>query len=73
MPMTSQRRNQGEPLEPRLVFAAAMVEQTVSVFGRLDAAFNNAGVQFPAVETADASVEEFDRVNAINLRGVSTA
>ena len=47
-----------------------MVEQTVSTFGRLDAAFNNAGVQSPAVETADASGEEFDRVNAINLRGV---
>jgi NAD(P)-dependent dehydrogenase (short-subunit alcohol dehydrogenase family) len=26
---------------------AAMVEQTVSTFGRLDAAFNNAGVQAP--------------------------
>jgi NAD(P)-dependent dehydrogenase (short-subunit alcohol dehydrogenase family) len=49
---------------------AAMIEQTVSTFGRLDAAFNNAGVQSPAVETADASGEEFDRVNAINLRGV---
>jgi NAD(P)-dependent dehydrogenase (short-subunit alcohol dehydrogenase family) len=49
---------------------AAMVEQTVSKFGRLDAAFNNAGVQSPIAETADASVEEFDRVNAINLRGV---
>jgi NAD(P)-dependent dehydrogenase (short-subunit alcohol dehydrogenase family) len=49
---------------------AAMVEQTVSTFGRLDAAYNNAGVQSPAVETADASDEEFDRVNAINLRGV---
>jgi NAD(P)-dependent dehydrogenase (short-subunit alcohol dehydrogenase family) len=49
---------------------AAMVEQTVSSFGRLDAAFNNAGVQSPAVETADASGEEFDRVIAINLRGV---
>ena len=47
-----------------------MVEQTVSTFGRLDAAYNNAGVQSPAVETADASGEEFDRVNAINLRGV---
>jgi NAD(P)-dependent dehydrogenase (short-subunit alcohol dehydrogenase family) len=32
-----------------------MVEQIVSTFGRLDAAFNNAGVQSPAVETADAS------------------
>ena len=49
---------------------AAMIEQTVSTFGCLDAAFNNAGVQSPAVETADASGEEFERVNAINLRGV---
>ena len=48
----------------------AMVEQTVSVFGRLDAAFNNAGVQSLAVETADATSGEFDRVNAINLRSV---
>lgn len=49
---------------------AAMIEQTVSTYGHLDAAFNNAGVQSPAVETADASGDEFDRVNAINLRGV---
>src|SRR5438477_1338534 len=49
---------------------AAMIEQTVSTFGRLDAAYNNAGVQSPAVETTDASGEEFDRVHAINLRGV---
>src|SRR5947207_3394766 len=49
---------------------AAMVRQTVSTFGRLDAAFNNAGVQSPLAETADASAEDFDRVNAINLRGV---
>src|SRR5205809_4465899 len=27
---------------------AAMVKQTVSAFGRLDAAFNNAGIQSPA-------------------------
>jgi NAD(P)-dependent dehydrogenase (short-subunit alcohol dehydrogenase family) len=48
----------------------AMVEQTVSAFGHLDAAFNNAGVQSLAIETADATSQEFDRVNAINLRGV---
>src|SRR6266566_3318473 len=48
----------------------AMVEETLSAFGRLDAAFNNAGVQSPIAETADASGEEFDRVNAINLRGI---
>ncbi len=49
---------------------AAMVEQAVATFGRLDAAFNNAGVQSPVAETADASGEDFDRVHAINLRGV---
>jgi len=47
-----------------------MVAQIVSTFGRLDAAFNNAGVQSLAAETADATSEEFDRVNAINLRSV---
>ena len=47
-----------------------MIEQTVSAFGRLDAAFNNAGVQSPPVETADTTSEEFDRVNAINLKSV---
>src|SRR5213593_2131947 len=49
---------------------AAMVAQTLSTFGRLDAAFNNAGVQSPAKELADVSGEEFERVNGINLRGV---
>jgi NAD(P)-dependent dehydrogenase (short-subunit alcohol dehydrogenase family) len=47
-----------------------MVEQTVSTFGRLDAAFNNAGVQSPLAETADASGEDFDHVTGVNLRGV---
>ncbi len=49
---------------------AAMIDRTVAALGRLDAAFNNAGVMVPAVETADASGDDFDRVNAINLRGV---
>jgi NAD(P)-dependent dehydrogenase (short-subunit alcohol dehydrogenase family) len=49
---------------------AAMVAQTISTFGRLDAAFNNAGIQSPAVEMADVSGEEFERVNGINLHGV---
>jgi NAD(P)-dependent dehydrogenase (short-subunit alcohol dehydrogenase family) len=49
---------------------AALVEQAVSTFGRLDAAFNNAGVQVPVTGTADASGDDFDRAIAINLRGV---
>jgi NAD(P)-dependent dehydrogenase (short-subunit alcohol dehydrogenase family) len=49
---------------------AAMVERTVATFGRLDAAFNNAGIQIPSSEIADQSAEDYDRINAINLRGV---
>jgi len=49
---------------------ASMIERTVSSFGRLDAAFNNAGVMQRRVETADISGDEWDRVLAINLRGV---
>jgi NAD(P)-dependent dehydrogenase (short-subunit alcohol dehydrogenase family) len=47
-----------------------MVERAVSAFGRLDAAFNNAGMHVPVAETADASGEDFDRLMAVNLRGV---
>jgi NAD(P)-dependent dehydrogenase (short-subunit alcohol dehydrogenase family) len=47
-----------------------LIQQTLSTFGRLDAAFNNAGVQSALSDTADATGEEFDRVNGINLRGV---
>jgi NAD(P)-dependent dehydrogenase (short-subunit alcohol dehydrogenase family) len=49
---------------------AAMVEQTVRTFGRLDAAYNNAGIQSPAMEIADVTSVEYDRVMDINLRGV---
>ena len=49
---------------------AAAIAETVSVFGRLDAAYNNAGLHAPSVETADALAEDFDRVIAVNLRGV---
>lgn len=48
----------------------AMVERTVATFGRLDSAYNNAGVQNVVAEAADASREDFDRVMSINLRGV---
>jgi NAD(P)-dependent dehydrogenase (short-subunit alcohol dehydrogenase family) len=48
----------------------AMVKQTVATFGRLDAAYNNAGVQNALAETADATREDYDRVMGINLRGV---
>ncbi|MEV5521978.1 glucose 1-dehydrogenase [Streptomyces pseudogriseolus] len=49
---------------------AAMVAQTVSAFGRLDMAFNGAGLHVPVTETADALAEDFDLAIAVNLRGV---
>ena len=49
---------------------AAMIERTVAEFGRLDAAFNNAGVMARIAPVADTSRDEWDRVIGINLRGV---
>src|SRR5436305_10265936 len=49
---------------------AAMVDRTVAEFGRLDAAFNNAGVMARIAPTADSTREEWERVIGINLRGV---
>jgi NAD(P)-dependent dehydrogenase (short-subunit alcohol dehydrogenase family) len=48
----------------------AMVERTVAEFGRLDAAFNNAGVMAHIAPTAASTREEWDRVIGINLRGI---
>ena len=47
-----------------------MVDQTVATFGRLDFAFNNAGVQSPVAETADADPKDYDFVMDVNLRGI---
>jgi NAD(P)-dependent dehydrogenase (short-subunit alcohol dehydrogenase family) len=49
---------------------AAMVDRTVAEFGRLDAAFNNAGVMAHIAPIADSTPEDWDRVIGINLRGV---
>jgi NAD(P)-dependent dehydrogenase (short-subunit alcohol dehydrogenase family) len=49
---------------------AAMIDRTVEELGRLDAAFNNAGVMARIAAVADSTREEWDRVIGINLRGV---
>jgi len=49
---------------------AALVDHTVATYGRLDMAFNNAGIQVPPSDAADEPAGIFERVNAINLRGV---
>lgn len=47
-----------------------MVRRTVEEFGRLDAAFNNAGVMARIAPTAESTREDWERVIGINLRGV---
>jgi NAD(P)-dependent dehydrogenase (short-subunit alcohol dehydrogenase family) len=47
-----------------------MVRETIKHFGRLDIAYNNAGIEGELGFTADGSEENFDRVIGINLKGV---
>src|SRR3954469_8612761 len=49
-----------------------MVERTVAELGRLDAAFNNAGVMARIAPVGDSTREDWDRVIGTNLRGVWT-
>jgi len=48
----------------------AMVREIIAKFGRLDVAYNNAGVQNELAETADTTAKDYDRVMGINLRGI---
>ena len=46
----------------------AMVQEVIDKFGTLDFLINNAGIQIPA-DSDKISVEDFDRVLNVNLRG----
>lgn len=48
----------------------AMVDLTVSRFGRLDAAFNNAGIAQPPSNLVDTRLEDWNHVIAVNLTSV---
>ncbi len=47
-----------------------MVERAVATYGRLDCAFNNAGIEGEMAATAECSEENWDRTIAVNLKGV---
>jgi len=48
----------------------AMVNKTVETYGRIDCAFNNAGIEGRMADTVECSEDNFDRIIAINLKGV---
>ncbi len=45
------------------------LDDTVRAFGRLDAAFNNAGIEQPVKPTVDVTKDEWDRVLGVSLTG----
>lgn len=48
----------------------ALVQKTVAKFGRLDIAFNNAGIEGAWIPIAEQSEDDWDRTIEINLKGV---
>jgi NAD(P)-dependent dehydrogenase (short-subunit alcohol dehydrogenase family) len=49
--------------------AEAIVARSIATFGRLDAAYNNAGVISPNADLLETPDDELDRVLAVNLCG----
>jgi NAD(P)-dependent dehydrogenase (short-subunit alcohol dehydrogenase family) len=48
----------------------AMIEQTLATFGRLDCAFNNAGIVQAPTPLPDQTEETYDQIMDINVKGV---
>ena len=48
----------------------AALEKTIEVYGRLDYALNNAGIEQAISPLADLTVEQWDRLIEVDLRGV---
>jgi NAD(P)-dependent dehydrogenase (short-subunit alcohol dehydrogenase family) len=49
---------------------AALIDRTVTNFGRLDMAYNNAGILGPMGDITTETAAGFDDVTAINMRGI---
>lgn len=48
----------------------ALIDKTIERFGRLDCAFNNAGIEGLQAATPDCTEENWDQVLAVNLKSV---
>jgi NAD(P)-dependent dehydrogenase (short-subunit alcohol dehydrogenase family) len=59
------RTDVSQPVE-----VAGLVDRAIGTYGRLDFAFNNAGIEGTMASTAACTEENWDRTIAINLKGV---
>ncbi|PZP21363.1 MULTISPECIES: SDR family oxidoreductase [Pseudomonas] len=48
----------------------ALMEGVIGAYGRLDYAFNNAGIEIEKGKLADGGEDEFDAIMAVNVKGV---
>lgn len=48
----------------------ALVNHAIETFGRIDVAFNNAGIEGAIAPTHEATIENFDNVWNVNVRGL---
>jgi NAD(P)-dependent dehydrogenase (short-subunit alcohol dehydrogenase family) len=54
----------------KTVEVKGMIEKTIAAYGRLDYAFNNAGIEGLMAPTHDCTEENFDKTIDVNLKGV---
>ena len=47
-----------------------LMERVISTYGRLDYAFNNAGIEIEQGRLADGTMDEFDAIMGVNVKGV---
>lgn len=48
----------------------SLMARTIEVYGRLDYAFNNAGIEIEKGRLAEGSMDEFDAIMGVNVKGV---
>ncbi len=76
--VSGRREEEGRAVESAIkkaggnaIFVRALVDKTVAAFGRLDIAFNNAGIEGQMGLTTDVQTSEnFDSIFNINVKGV---
>lgn len=48
----------------------AMIDQTIATYGRIDYAFNNAGIEGASAVTHECTEENWDKTIGVNLKGI---